>query len=261
MSEKPTEQELARIREFEITMTHCSITGAIDKCVSIPLATGRVPVTNERGQTIVDPVTGDTKYAEFDVIGHFSERGLQIIQHKLQEASHPVFALKSPDEVRAENPYGWLAIYHTGQRIYQYPETGGETSFATIHIPDLQSFWIIPRNEHQLPAYGLIKDMGFVRAATNGGDLESLDIPWPGPGIDFWVQYYRRVYRRGTVGGGVTQEEPAYIKQILGWRIEQNGKSVILEISVEEDGSWQPHTKEPLDHPLLAARECETAVA
>ena len=246
----PGMRDIGAIHTYEVALVNCVVTKQMDKCICLPVGSftsqGFDPAT---GEPLLDD-DGKPKLVDFEVIAQFSAPALQQLLLMLEAAPFPV-PMKTAEEVTHENPYGWLAVYPDGRRTYQYGPEGGETPFASIHIPDLSEFWIIPQSHSSgLPAYGFSPEMGFVIVKKPGGDIEPMHLPYF-PGRPVWFQYRRKVTRNFLVGRGGSTEN-SYIKQTFGWRVEEpDGTRIVFEVGIEPNGRWSPFHKEPLDHPLF----------
>lgn len=221
-------------RAFHVRLMPCIITKQFDKCICMKLS--EVQPIDEAGEPFGRPL---------EVWGQFSAAGLRSMLQDLEEATDPV-GLPTPDEIRNRNPYGWGVVFADGREAWQYNEDGSENPFATIHLPDVRELWVLPRPGHMdLPRYGLVAEMGFFRIDPHHG-LERLDLPYPD--WPYHWHYYRRNWITFSSFGGQSEYLPERVIQVLGWRIEDEGEDVLLEIGIEADGTWHIFKKEPWDH-------------
>ena len=218
---------------YSIRLVPCVITKRFDKCICVKL--GEIEPQDEQGKPIGKMI---------EVIGQFSAAGLSSLFERLQEAPPPI-ALPTSEEVRHDNPYQWAVQYEDGRYVTQYREDGSETPFREVALGQVIEFWVVPRPGHDLPRYGLMKTLGFVRIDREG--FQTLDFPWPD--VPFHWEYYRRVTMTFGSFGGQPDQLPAHVRQCFGWWLtDGDGTEIRLELAIEADGSWTVHKKEPLDH-------------
>ena len=77
-------------------------------------------------------------------------------------------------------------------------------------------------------------------------------LPLPGPGdAPFEWHFYRNNTLHFMACGGQTDQLPPHVRQVIGWRIGALGApdTLVFEIAVEPDGTWQVFKREPLDDP------------
>jgi hypothetical protein len=213
-------------RYHEVLVTPCIVTKKFDKCVRVKLGQVLMP----DGETAI-------------ITGTFSRDGLLSLMTDLDAVENPL-ELPTPDEIRANALYHWGVIMKDGEHYQQYQEDGSETPFSAIHIPEVQEFWIIPRRDpEELPWYGLIRGIGFVRRANGNEGMVTMDLPLHED--EFWFQYTRNITVHFGIAAGQKEVLPPRTVQVLGWRVGET----ICEIGIEEDGNWQVWRMEPVDDP------------
>ncbi len=224
-------------RSFIVCITPCIITKQFDRCIMVKLGT-------------IEVVDSDGTKKIVEVEGAFSRDGLRSLLTDLETVPDPV-GLPSQEEVKTHTPYQWAVVMADGEHVQQYPLEGGETPFALLHLPNVAQFWILPRQDPEsLPWYGLIVGKGFVKRNGFGGNWEWLKLPHPGEQPFAW-HYYRNNTLHFMACGGQTDALPPHVRQVLGWRLPQEGgEDLVFEIGVEPDGSWQVFRREPLEHPF-----------
>lgn len=211
---------------FDILVTPCLITKKFDKCIRVKL-----------GQVIMPDETVAV------IMGAFSRDGLLSLLTDLDSVENPL-ELPAPEEIRENALYHWGVVMKDGEHYQQYNTDGTETPFASIHIPDVQEFWIVPRhNPDALPWYGMIREMGFVSRLNGQAGIETMDLPFTDEA--FWFQYTRDVTIHFGIAAGQKEVLPPRVVQVLGWRVGET----ICEIGIEEDGNWQVWRMEPVDDP------------
>lgn len=218
----------------------CRITRQFDKCVIIKLA--EVPM--EDGNTM-------------EVHGNFSREGLLQMVDWLDEQPMPL-ELPDPSTIRANAKYQWAVIMEDGSTIQQFDPDEGMKTMADVALPLVKEFWLIPRTDlgpDALPWFACIPGKGFVKTDHATGEETVLcwpgtDRPLPVPDEPFEWHYMRRPaisFQLGAFNGVF----PVHIIQKLGWRLGPLGdpETRVLELFVEEDGSWQIGKQEPIDDP------------
>jgi hypothetical protein len=234
----------AEIKEqsvFACRVVPCRITRQFDKCVVVKLA--EVPQDN-----------GDA----LEIHGNFSREGLLQMVDWLDAQPMPV-NLPSPDVIRADAKYQWAVVMADGSTIQQYdPEDMQVKTMADVALPLVREFWLIPHTRlgpDALPWFGCIPGEAFVRRDHATGEETILcwpgtDQPLPVPAEPFEWHYYRTpsiTFHLGAMQGTF----PVHLVHKLGWRVGPLGdpSTMVLELFVEEDGSWQIGKQEPIDDP------------
>lgn len=214
-------------RGFEVGLMTCIVTRQLDNCIRVKLG----EVQNELGQTA-------------EIFGQFSEAALTALLTDLQTAPFSDTGV-TPEQVRGGTEYSWIAYYEDGSSASQYPADGGpETPLSLVEFPRVQSFWVRPRFNQELPWYGLGKERGFQRLDPVAVTSTVLDVPFP-KGQEWQWNYYRKNWLQF----GPNAQPPRTV-QVIGWQIGD----VICEIAVESSSEWQVWQKTPLGDPLLEMR-------
>lgn len=224
-------------REFRVLLTPCVVTKQFDRCIMVQLGT-------------LDIVDSDGSKKTVVIEGAFSRAGLQCLKDDLESVPDPV-GLPKREDVKNHSPYMWAVVMNNGEHFQQFPLVGDETKFGDLHLPDVAQFWLVPKNDpNSLPWYGLMRGQGFVRRATMDADLEVLPLPHPGD-VPFHWHYYRNNTLHFMTCAGSTDQLPPHVKQVLGWRLGAEGEpgTLVFEIAVEPDGTFQVFKREPLDAP------------
>lgn len=220
------EQTSGEGRNFQVLVTPCIVTKRFDKCIRVKLGHVEMP---------------DGKVAV--ITGAFSKDGLLSLITDMDTVENPL-ELPSPEEITENALYHWGVVMKDGEHHQQYQEDGSEFPFRDIHIPDVQEFWIIPRRTpDELPWYGLIREIGFVRRPNGKLGMETMDVPFTDEA--FWFQYERNITVHFGIAAGHAEVLPPRTVQVLGWRVGET----VCEIGIEEDGNWQVWRQEPVDDP------------
>jgi len=223
-------------RNFRVILAPCIVTRKFDRCILVKLGT-------------IDVVDSDGSKRIVSVEGAFSRDGLQSLMTDLGTVEDPV-GLPKKEEVRHYSPYMWAAVMKNGEHLQQYPLIGDETPFANLHLPDVAQMWLIPKDDpNGLPWYGLIAGQGFVRRANLDAPLEQLPLPHPGE-LPFEWHYYRNNTLHFMAIAGNNDQLPPHVRQVIGWRVGAAGDpdTLVFEIAVEPDGTFQVFKREPLMH-------------
>lgn len=216
-------------RQFRVLLTPCIVTKKFDRCIMVSL-----------GQIEIIDSDGSKKIA--NVEGAFSRDGLQSLMADLESVPDPV-GLPKREEVKTHSPYMWAAVMNDGDHIQQFATSGEETPFATVHLPDVAQFWVIPKDDpDSLPWYGLIRGQGFVRRENLQSAYEPLPLPHPG-NTPFEWHYFRNNTIHFIACAGTNERLPPHVKQVIGWRIDER----LFEIAIEPDGTFQVFNRVPLD--------------
>jgi hypothetical protein len=214
-------------RNFQIGFMRCVVNKTWDKCVRVKLG----EIYNEKGEPGA-------------VYGQFSATGLRSLLTDLEGAAHPV-NLPAVNEIRNNTPYQWAVICQNGEHYQQFPADGSEWHAGMVDWSQVQEAWIVPQGSpDSLPWYGLIKGVGFVRREA-GKEDELLDIPTVEG--DFQWNYERKVTITFSSALGNTDVLPTHVVQCLGWQTGDPENPTIVEIGVEDDGSWQIFTLKNLE--------------
>jgi len=223
-------------RNFEVKVAPCLITKQFDRCIVVKLGTVVLPADELNEERVVE------------VMGSFSREGLDTLRRDLESVPDPI-GLPTQEAVNRDTPYQWAVVMEDGEHYQQYPVEGGETPFSSIHLPDVDQFWIMPReNPNALPWYGLMRGKGWFERGTDGV-TRPMNLPHPGDEPFEW-HYYRHNVITFAMGGGECETLPPHVVQCLGWRLPRtNQVDVVFEIGVEFEGSWQVWKREPLDDP------------
>lgn len=197
----------------------CVVNRTWDKCIRVKLG----DIYNSDGET-------------GSVYGQFSESGLRSLLSDLESAPYPV-NLPSPDQIRNNTPYQWAVVYESGEHYQQFPADGSEWHAGMIDWSQVRETWIVPQGAPGiLPWFGLVKGVGFLRRET-GKEDELLDIPMIDG--DFQINYYRRNVITFTSALGNTDVLPVHLTQVIGWQVGDPENPTIVELGIEEDGSYQ----------------------
>jgi len=235
--------ELQQIGDYTVRLMPCKITGKFDKCIFVKLE------------------ELDVDGHQVDICGQFSVEGLQKLIDIIQQAPEQVQP-PSPEERQAGTPYMWYVVYTNGRILQQFPPEGGELHMGDADIcnaANIQEFWIVPRSKvGEIPAFGFVRDRGFFKKEHPYAEPERLDFPYP-VGAPFHWHYYRKIFRVFGMSSWGQSELPIRVVQVFGWCVPAehsgDGQEVKLLIGVENDGSWQIWTREPLDHALLEEQD------
>jgi hypothetical protein len=222
------EESLEATRNFEVLVTPCIITKRFDKCIKVKL--GEVKMPDE----VIAVITGT-----------FSRAGLLSLMTDLDSVDNPL-NLPPPEEIKKNALYHWGVVMKDGEHYQQYNEDG-EMGFSSIHIPDVEELWLMPRrNPDDLPWFGITRSLGFVQRENSSAGIETLDVPFPTEPI--WFQYYRNTSLHFGIAAGQATVLPPRVVHVIGWRVGET----VCEIGVEEDGNWQVWKMEPKDDPRWA---------
>jgi hypothetical protein len=224
-------------RAFRVLLTPCIVTKTFDRCIMVSLGN-------------IDVIDSDGSKKEICIQGAFSRDGLNSLLLDLETVPDPV-GLPKQEEIKEHSPYQWAVVLENGEHLQQYPADGDELPFASVHLPDVAQFWIIPRGDpNRLPWYGLIRGQGFVRRENLNAPQEFLSLPHPGD-VPFEWHYYRNNTLHFMACAGQTDRLPPHVKQVIGWRVGPLGEpnTLVLEIAIEPDGTWQLFSRKPLDDP------------
>lgn len=213
-------------RHFQVSLFRCMITGKLDKCIRVKLC--EIPWNDDDSGRMVE------------LYGMFSEDGLRSLLTDLQAAPPPL-ELPTPESIRNGAVYQWAVTLISGETLYQF-EGEKETAFGSIDCGQVRDFYLLPRDESAgLPSFLLSRTDGFWKTDERGHWI-SLELPFPSDG-QWQYNYYRRVSISFTSLGGENELWPTHVKQVLGWQVGDPEDPTILEIAVEDDGSWQPYQK------------------
>jgi len=222
-------------RSFRVLLTPCIITKQFDRCIMVNLGT-------------IEVVDSDGSKRTMNIEGAFSRDGLNSLMTDLESVADPV-GLPRPEEVKNFSPYMWAAVLTSGEHLQQFPVNGEETPFGSLHLPDVAQFWLIPKtNPNDLPWYGLIAGQGFVRRENLTAPIQKLPLPCPDQPFEW--HYYRNNTLHFMAASGRSEQLPPHVKQVIGWRIGPLGEpgTLVFEIAVEPDGTFQVFKREPLQH-------------
>lgn len=204
---------------FQTGFMRCVINKTWDKCIRVKLG----EVYNADGEAGA-------------VYGQFSESGLRSLLADLDSAPQPV-NLPTPDQIRNNTPYQWAVVYENGEHYQQFPADGSEWHSGMIDWSQVREAWIIPQGAPDLlPWFGLVKNVGFLRREA-GKEDDLLDIPMIDG--DFQWNCERRVTITFTSALGNTDVLPAHVIQRLGWQVGDPENPTIVELGIEDDGSFQ----------------------
>jgi hypothetical protein len=219
-------EETEETRSFEVLVTPCIVTKKFDKCIRVKLGEVKMP--------------DDTIAC---IMGAFSKDGLQSLMTDLDTVENPL-ELPTPEEVKTNALYHWGVVMKDGEHYQQYHEDGSETPFSTIHIPDVEEVWIVPRRTpDELPWFGITRTLGFVTRANGSAGIETMDLPFTTEPI--WFQYYRNTTIHFGIAAGQKTVLPPRVVQVLGWRVGET----LCELGIEEDGNYQIWRQEPVNDP------------
>lgn len=225
--------------DYRIEIAPCNITGQTTKVI----------------RTLLHTLDFEFENGEKDncqIWAAYSGEGLDMMKRALDDAPFPV-EVPTPEGIRANLKYYWLAVYADGHEVRQWP---GDLNFSHLRPHDVVRFFLLPKDPSQgWPCYCFDREEGLLVAGCQGADFQHLMDPVTGdklpfPTVPVHLEYVFTPTVTLAFGCGQAEMFPERVRHELGWRVDQchgDPYDTWFTIAIDDDGGdWQIHRKEPL---------------